>query len=194
MTGRFVLVQGGMRVAGHFDTPPAAFHAGVCEVEAPDPSGLGSRSGEKARWDDCREAVTEVVEKGHVFVCHPALAHMAALAAMVTASVIDRISDGRLPDAAYYDCDGQLAREAHTGLLPEQTGLVLDPLLRPKFDDMQVPRGCVVPLVDSSGGGIRAKAEALKRQPKYFSWTSHSVFLSRPRDTGDLLLAIGGRA
>ena len=90
----------------------------------------------------------------------------------------------------------QLAHEAYKRLVPEQLDLVLEPLPLPKFRDLNVPRDYIVCLDDRSG--INARIETylslLGLRQAHLLWSSHSPFLSRPRDTAGLLVAIGGRA
>jgi pimeloyl-ACP methyl ester carboxylesterase len=99
-------------------------------------------------------------------------------------------------DAFYHDCDEQLAHQAYKRLVPEQLGLVLEPLSLQKFHNLDVPRDYVVCLDDRSGTNARIETYLghLGLRQAHLLWSSHSPFLSRPRDTAGLLVAIGGRA
>jgi pimeloyl-ACP methyl ester carboxylesterase len=137
--------------------------------------------------DGERMALARLVEEGHPLYVRGDGPH---------GPEIGISSFGRAWDAFYHDCDEQLAHKAYKRLVPEQLGLALEPLSLPKFRDLNVPRDYVVCLDDRSG--INARIETylsrLGLRQAHPLWSSHSPFLSRPRDTAGLLVTIGSRA
>jgi pimeloyl-ACP methyl ester carboxylesterase len=135
--------------------------------------------------DGERMALARIVEEGHPLFVQADGPH---------GREIGMSSFGGAREFFYQDCDEQLAQEAYERLVPEQLGLVLEPLSLPKFGDLDVPRDYVVCLNDRTGVNARIEHHLgrLGLRQAHPLWSSHSPFLSRPRDTADLMVALAG--
>ena len=92
----------------------------------------------------------------------------------------------------FHDCPPDVAEWAYEQLTPQQFEPVSTPIELRRFWELKTPRSFIL-CTDDQAGPIRYTEDFLRRlriSSVYPIWASHSPFLSRPRDTAELLAQI----
>ena len=184
---RFVFVHGGFHAAWCWSrTIPELERLGHTAI-AVDLPGHGDRLDEESTLDNRRDAIVSALRPGDVLVGHSGGGFDATLAADAAMSVANL--EGAW-EYFWHDCDEQTVRWAFERLCPERFGeTTVAPVSVARFWQADLPRSFIRCQQDRSMPSWLADTVAQRLGVESLSIdTSHSPFLSRPRELAKLLV------
>src|SRR5882757_9696928 len=188
---RFVLVHGGAHGAWCWDRLLSEIDDLGHQAIAMDLPGHGSRVRETSTIPGYREAVVELLDPGDILVGHSMGATVATLAADVFQDIAHMVYLEGATRCLYNDCSPELAAWAHARMTPQCLAVANEPLSLPNFWALNIPQSYISCRQDRA---CPPRISSLHAQRLGCStWeldTSHSPFLSKPRELAELLIKI----